>query len=486
MKKVFITIFIFLTLLNNLAFANDRILAVGDRAYPPLIYLDEKLNPRGFDIEVLNEIEKRTNIKFDILLMNWDNAVKTMENNENAILIGMSKNNQREKRYLFSKPYLISKTVIFTLKDVFHINNVDDLRGRRIGVQRGSLAYEYLIKNYSKESIYAYDDFPTAFQELKKRNIDAILGNYYVGLYYINKYGYENNIKAIGKPILETEYCYAFKMKNAKLKEKIDKAIESMQKDGTIKQITDSYFGVDYFESVLIREKIFYYVKIVAATIGLIFLFLLVFIYILRIRIKKATLELTNKNKQILKAYEDTIRGLFKALEKKEEHTANHSINVNKYAMQIAERLDLSEQELVALNWGSLLHDIGKLAIPEYILLKPDKLTDEEYKIIKEHTLAGFDIIKDIEYLKDATVIIKYHHERYDGNGYPEGLKGDEIPFIARICAVADAYDAMTQNRPYRKAMLKEEAITELIKNSGTQFDPIIVDIFVKILEGEA
>lgn len=128
-----------------------------------------------------------------------------------------------------------------------------------------------------------------------------------------------------------------------------------------------------------------------------------------------------------------------------------------------------------------MLHDIGKLGVSEQILLKPGSLTPEEYDAIKKHCHYGYDILKDIDYLNEAAEVALYHHERYDGSGYPYGLKNGEIPLLARICALADAFEAMTSDRPYRKAMTVEEAVEEIKRNKGTQFDPSVVEAFLKL-----
>jgi polar amino acid transport system substrate-binding protein len=180
------------------------------------------------------------------------------------------------------------------------------------------------------------------------------------------------------------------------------------------------------------------------------------------------------------------VLALVNALEAYDIYTRGHSERVALYATQIAEKMGLDKETIRKIYWASLVHDIGKLNIPPEILNKPSKLTKEEYEIIKQHPIKGYQILKELEGLSNIAEIVKYHHERWDGKGYPEGLKGEEIPLEARIIAVADSYDAMTTERPYRKALTKEEAIKELLKNAGTQFDPKVVEVFVQILERKA
>ena len=179
----------------------------------------------------------------------------------------------------------------------------------------------------------------------------------------------------------------------------------------------------------------------------------------------------------------ETVRSLIQAIEAKDKYTSGHSRMVTKYSLSIGRYLKLSAKDMEMIKFCGLLHDIGKIGISESILGKPSPLTKREYELIKRHPVIGEQIVRQINFLKDGLPLIRHHHERYDGKGYPDGLSGDNIPLLARILSVADAFDAMTSDRPYRKAMSVKDAIRELIKGKGTQFDPKIVDVFCRILE---
>ena len=176
---------------------------------------------------------------------------------------------------------------------------------------------------------------------------------------------------------------------------------------------------------------------------------------------------------------------LANALDSRDRYTLHHSENVAKYAVRIAEKMKLSEECCEVIRKGALLHDIGKIGIPEHILGKSGKLTDEEYEIIKSHPTLGHNMIKHIEHFHKNGVldIVLYHHERYDGKGYPTGLKGDQIPLFARIVGIADTFDAMTTKRVYRDEFDIEYALNEIRKNRGTQFDPEIANVFLSLFE---
>ncbi len=187
------------------------------------------------------------------------------------------------------------------------------------------------------------------------------------------------------------------------------------------------------------------------------------------------------KSENFLGPQVKTLLSFLKTLDSRESATAQHSFMVNKIAMAIGRKMELPEKELLQLNWGTLLHDIGKLGISDSILMKPAGLTVDEHETIKRHPLVGFELVKNNDYLTTAAQIVLYHQERWDGGGYPYGLKGDHIPLLARICSVADTVAAMAEDRPYRKAAMMDEIIWELQQNADIQFDPEIVDVFVKL-----
>lgn len=178
----------------------------------------------------------------------------------------------------------------------------------------------------------------------------------------------------------------------------------------------------------------------------------------------------------------DSVLAFSEAIDAKDEYTGKHSNFVTEYSLLLAEKLNLSPKEKYLLKMGALLHDCGKIGIPDDIIRKPSKLTDEEYNIIKSHTTLGHNIIKYMVDDKDIIACIRNHHERWDGKGYPDGLEGENIPQIARIVCIADAYHAMVSDRPYRKALKTEDALQEILRNRWTQFDPKFAELFVEAI----
>ena len=202
-------------------------------------------------------------------------------------------------------------------------------------------------------------------------------------------------------------------------------------------------------------------------------------------RIERA-LERTKLLENLRNTREDALRVVGLTLEYRDYETKGHTDRVTQFAQRLGDAVNLDATQREHLLWGSYLHDTGKIAIPDQILLKPGKLTDEEFDFIKTHVTMGADMLSNLDFLpREVLEIVEYHHERWDGRGYPDGLAGEEIPLLARIFSVADVYDALTSERPYKKAWTHEDAVAELIKQRGTQFDPALVDAFVARFELE-
>ena len=189
------------------------------------------------------------------------------------------------------------------------------------------------------------------------------------------------------------------------------------------------------------------------------------------------------KNLALLnESYDLTLRGWARALEFRDGETAGHSQRVTQLSVAVGQMLGLEAEDMINLRRGSFLHDIGKMAIPDNILLKRGPLTDEEWKVMKQHPVRSREFLTEISFLQGAIPIAYSHHERWDGTGYPEGLQGEEIPLLARIFTVVDNWDALTSDRPYRRAWDHQKTIAYLKENAGKLFDPMVVDIFLSIV----
>ncbi|OLD63665.1 MAG: hypothetical protein AUI47_08495 [Acidobacteria bacterium 13_1_40CM_2_68_5] len=212
----------------------------------------------------------------------------------------------------------------------------------------------------------------------------------------------------------------------------------------------------------------------------------------LEARVAERTAELIRKNREVeelfdrLKSsYQTTLETLATALDTRDTETLGHSLRVASYTVAVARRMGVVEPELTDIYRGALLHDVGKIGIPDAILRKPDKLTPEEWVEMRKHPEIGYRILQGINFLEVAREIVLSHQETYDGSGYPRGLKGKDIPLGARVFSVVDTLDAMTSDRPYRKAAPYEAARSEILRFSGTQFDPDVVKVFLEIPDEE-
>lgn len=201
-------------------------------------------------------------------------------------------------------------------------------------------------------------------------------------------------------------------------------------------------------------------------------------------RIEESTKNLTRLYEDLRSTYMRTIKSLAQAIDARDHYTHSHSENVAKYAVLIAEEMHLSTKDIELIRQACELHDLGKIGIQDNILAKDTQLTKEEWDQIKLHSLKGAQILEPLNFLSSVVELVRQHHEHWEGGGYPDGHKGDEIPLGARIIHLADAYDAMTSPRSYRKTPLsKDEAVEEIKKKSGTQFDPKVVVAFLKIVD---
>lgn len=195
--------------------------------------------------------------------------------------------------------------------------------------------------------------------------------------------------------------------------------------------------------------------------------------------------ELAEKNAELEQAYLDTVKILRQTVEAKDPYTRGHSDRVSAFAVLLGKKLGLGENDLETLRVGGLFHDIGKIGIPDNVLTKDDRLTENEFSQIKEHPTIGAHILGNAKVFQDIIPIVKHHHERYDGHGYPSNLVGEDIPYLVRIVTVVDTFDAMTSNRSYRKALSLDTVKKEIQKCKGTQFDPVIAQTFLDIIDSD-
>jgi putative nucleotidyltransferase with HDIG domain len=186
---------------------------------------------------------------------------------------------------------------------------------------------------------------------------------------------------------------------------------------------------------------------------------------------------------ELKRAYDATLEGWAHALELRDKETQGHSLRIANMTLELAKRMGVEEQNLDNIRRGALLHDIGKMGVPDTILLKPGRLTEDEWSVMQKHPTYAYEMLSELPYFKDVLDIPYCHHEWYDGTGYPRGLKGEQIPLSARIFAIVDAWDALVSDRPYRKAWIKQNALKHIVDQTGTHFDENVVKAFAQMME---
>jgi ribonuclease P protein subunit RPR2 len=184
------------------------------------------------------------------------------------------------------------------------------------------------------------------------------------------------------------------------------------------------------------------------------------------------------RSQELKRSYRATVRALANAVEARDAYTGRHAERVAAYGLAIASAAGIDPVDSPEMEFGFLLHDVGKVAVPDAILFKPSGLSEEEEAVIRKHPVVGWEILREIDFLGEAKLVVRHHHERWDGDGYPDGLRGDDIPVLARVFAVADTLDALTTDRPYRPATSFEAARAEISEAAGGQFDPDVVAAF--------
>lgn len=313
---------------------------------------------------------------------------------------------------------------------------------------------------------------------------------------------YSNNSSIIGQNFiidkeLEEALCNRSIIKISRLDKQLDtNVLNSPNKVVKIYEpITFNGSVTGVFEVYIPYDKIQHHIKALNRTVAIIMSLGLLILYLLLLKIiYNSSKTLVSQNHSLLgqkikleesyqklnSTYKSTVKTLANAIDVRDPYTAGHSERVAKISLEIGKMLGLGSSQIELLELAALFHDVGKLGIPDEILKKPGKLTDHEFEKIKAHPQTGVNILENIDFLKQALPIILHHHEKFSGGGYPSGIKGEEIPIESRIIAVADTYDAMTSDRPYRKGLPHDDAICEIVRMKGTQFDAKIVDAFLK------
>lgn len=336
-----------------------------------------------------------------------------------------------------------------------------------------------------KESVIALDINPDTLQNIVASNSMNELGYIFI----VEKGG----LVISHSDIKEKGQNYLFNERMGKLMQTVistDTAYFETELDHKDYRIFSNKIMNDWYVVMVLDKELFFQEVTITLFTNLLLcgiisaLILFFFIFTIK-RIRQSAETERNINQKIDLANMNMIRALVRTIDAKDRYTNGHSLRVADYAAKIAEKMGKSPEEQKQIYYAGLLHDVGKIRVPEDIINAPRKLTNEEFEQIKIHPVTGYHILKDIYEDKSMALAAKFHHERYDGNGYPSGLSGENIPEIARIIGVADTYDAMASNRSYRRALPQEKVREEIVKGMGTQFDPEIASIVLQMIDND-
>lgn len=482
-------LYLLLVLSTLFAKDSDTIVRVGVYENPPKIFLDSQNKPSGFFIDILDEIAKNENWQMQYTFCEWNECLNKLQKNEIDIMPDVAFTVNRANDFSFNEEVvLVSHSVLFSNQKT-NISSVMALKNKKAAILKNSIQHTQLndfISNFGIKIEYIFtNSFEEAFELVDNGKADVIATSKYYGEY--NKQRFKNivdtSIVLYSAPL---KFAFCKDANNTQLIDKIDKNLVEFKKStNSILQIATK----KYLLPPEVHKLPPWFYKVVLLTIIAI-VFLITLATFFKYLLKKRTKEVVEKSNEILELqtsktndYKNMLFALVSMVEQRDSYTAGHSQRVAKYTQMIAKEMGYAKETLELLYQASMLHDIGKIATPDAILLKPDKLNALEYDIIKEHVNVSVAILKDIEMCKDIVEIIKYHHEKYNGSGYPSGAKGDDIPNSSRIMMIADAFDAMTTNRIYRHKKSVNDALCEIKSLSGIHFHPEVVEVALRVLK---
>ena len=421
----------------------------------PLYYIEDG-EEKGLAIEYLKDVGEILGIQVRKIFYSKEEDWKS-----NDITIASTIESSIRDNENYTNPYYTLTPVIFNRKEDGFINNLVEARKKRFAVVENSYYMDYLRKFLKEENFIYAKDMDETIEKVKRKEADYSIGDYKTLINKLYNTGYDKEIKIAG--ILDKKYD-------------VSMVVNSEQKElyEALKDISASFLNENMSKNIYLEKNSYETDKSKKILIFSMGILLISFILLYKGR----------KNLVEKRKYEDLMLSLVSSLEAVNQfndlETGNHIKRLNLYSELLANKLGCSKKFYEEIGRVASLHDVGKIGIDRSILKKPGKLTEEEFKVIKEHPEIGYEIIKKSGVSIMAENIARYHHEKWDGSGYPCGLKGLEIPLEARIVSVVDVYDALRQKRVYKDGFTHEKAI-EIIKNeSGKSFDPNIVKIFLE------
>lgn len=483
MKIFFTTILLLTTII-----ASDTIeLQVGIYDNPPKIFLDQNNKPSGFFTDILDEIAKRENWRLVYVKCEWRECLLMLEDGRLDIMPDVAYSKEREKRFRFNKEVVLSNWSIVLANKKSKISSILDLDKKKIALLKNSIQHEQIKEIFElfevKPVFILTGSYEEALSITQKGAADAVLVNRHYGELH------ENMFDLMHTNILMNPAALKFAFSNfdnsQAIIDKIDIHLNNLKSDRESIYYKSNEKWLKESEHFHIPTWIYVTIAIILAIVALLIAAVTFFKYMLNKKTQEV-IENSEKFRQLeeekIDDYEKILYALVSMIEQRDSYTAGHSGRVANYSQMIAKEMGHSDDECKLIYKAGILHDIGKIATPDSVLLKPDKLSKLEYDLIKEHVSVGFKILHDVPMFRDVSKIIKHHHEKYDGSGYPDGLVGNEIPPLSRIMMVADAFDAMTTNRIYKHKKSVYDALREIESLDKIFYHPKVVKATLKAL----
>ena len=472
MKHRGLSLFIGILLATSASHGETREkLRVGLSLREPFAFYDESGQLAGFDVELLKVMSSLSGWEIEWHPMDINELIPSIRSGKiDVIAGGFYVTEERKKSLRYTRPYAQSGLVMVAREDS-RISSPPDLDGKTIGIVQGS-AGDFWLKSARRSlggvKVVYFPDPESALNALLSGKLDVAIDDYVHALYFWHTKAL-GKLKIVGEPYFLTRHDIALAVgrKRPELAEQLDENLRELMKSPLYEKLYNKWFLLKspYHAEQFVRKAL------TASGIVFLILFVILFLYLYG-RERKAKEELHRITKGTALAFAT-------AVELKTPYLRGHSERVAEYARRIAARFG-RDNELLYL--AAILHDVGKIMIPDALMEKPGRLSEDELELIRKHPEVSYLIVKELIPAKDVALWIKAHHERWDGTGYPLGLKGEEIPLEARIIAVADAFDAMTTEKPYREPLSEEEALKRLREGAGTQWDPEVVDVALKTL----
>lgn len=476
--KLFFVIFIFLT---TIIADEAKELRVGIYDNPPKIFLEENSKPSGFFVDILDDIAKKESWHLNYIKCEWKECLLMLEDGKLDIMPDVAYSKEREKHFLFNKEIVLSNWSVIFRNKKSNISSILDLDGKKIALLKNSIQHEQMREIFElfniKPTFVLAESYEEAFLMAQNGDVDAAAVNRHYGELNEDKFDVKHTQILLNPAALK--FAFSKLNENISTLEKIDAHLKELKEDKESIYYKSGEKWLSEKEHFHIPLWAYIFLVVIFGLLILLIIAVAFFRYMLNIRTKevlKNAKQLQILEEEKVKDYQKILYALISMIEQRDSYTAGHSGRVANYSEMIAREMGYSEDECKLIYKAGILHDIGKVATPDSVLLKPDKLSTLEYNLIKEHVNVGYKILRDIPMFSDISKIIKHHHEKYDGSGYPDGLTGDKIPLLSRVMMVADAFDAMTTNRIYKHKKSVADAIDEIKSLSKIHYHQDVVE----------